>query len=49
MVTCILVHGFEQRRLRLGRRAIDLVGQQEMREHRTRLELEFLRYARCRW
>ena len=37
-----LIHGFEQRRLRLGRRAIDLVGQQEMREHRPALELELL-------
>ena len=37
------VHGFEQRRLRLGSGAIDLVGQQEIGEDRSGLELELLR------
>ena len=37
------VHGFEQRRLRLRRGAIDLVGQQEIGEDRSRLELEGFR------
>ena len=37
------VHGFEQRRLRLRRGAVDLVGQQKIREHRPWLEFEFLR------
>ncbi len=38
----LFVHRLEQRRLRLRRRAIDLVGQQEVRKHRPRLELESL-------
>ena len=38
-----LVHGFEQRRLRLGRGAVDLVGQQEIGEDRPGLELEGFR------
>src|SRR5205085_8622694 len=37
-----LLHAFQQRRLRLGRRAIDLVGQHHVREERTLLELEVL-------
>ena len=37
------VHGFEQRGLRLGRGAIDLVGQQEVAEDRPGLEFERLR------
>nr|GEU28510.1 hypothetical protein [Tanacetum cinerariifolium] len=36
-----LLHGFEQRRLRLGRRAVDLVGQQHLGEHGAMLEAEF--------
>ena len=35
-VTLALLHGLEQRRLGLGGRAVDLVGQQELREHRAR-------------
>jgi hypothetical protein len=35
-----LLHGLEQRRLRLGRRAVDLVGEHEVREDRPALELE---------
>ena len=35
-----LVHGFEQRRLRLRRGAVDLVGQQKIAEDGSRLELE---------
>jgi hypothetical protein len=30
-----LLHHLEQRGLRLGRRAVDLVGQQQVREHRA--------------
>ena len=37
-----LVHGFQQRRLRFGRSAIDLVRQQEIGEDRPRLEFERL-------
>ena len=33
-----LLHGFEQRRLRLGRRAVDFVGQQDVRKNRARHE-----------
>ncbi len=36
----LLLHGLEQRRLRLGRRAVDLVGQDDVREDRPGLELE---------
>ena len=36
------VHGFEQGRLRLGRGAVDLIGQQHIGEHRARLKLELL-------
>ena len=35
-----LLHRLEQRRLRLGGRAVDLVGQQDLREQRARAELE---------
>ena len=31
----VLLHGFEQRRLRLGRRAVDFVGQDDVREDRA--------------
>ena len=37
-----LVHGFEQRRLRFGSRAIDFVGQQEIGEDGPLLEFELL-------
>ena len=37
------VHRFQQRRLCLRRRAVDLIGQQEIREDRARFELELLR------
>ena len=36
-------HRLEQRRLRFGRRAIDFVSQENLREHRTRLEFESAR------
>ena len=36
----LLLHRLEQRRLRLGRRAVDLVGQHDVREDRPALELE---------
>ena len=36
------VHGLQQRRLRLGRGAVDLVGQQNVGEDRAALEFEFL-------
>jgi hypothetical protein len=35
-----LLHGLEQRRLHLGRRAVDLVGQHRVAEDRTLAELE---------
>jgi hypothetical protein len=35
-----LVHRLEQARLRLGRRAVDLVGEHDVREHGPRLEHE---------
>ena len=35
-----LFHGLEQRALRFGRRAIDLVGEHELREHGSLVELE---------
>ena len=35
------VHGFEERRLRFGRGAIDLISQQEIAEDRPRLEFEY--------
>ena len=37
-----LLHHLEQRRLRLGRGAVDLVGEQDVREHRPRPEVELL-------
>ena len=37
-----LLHALEQRGLSLGRRAIDLIGQQDMGEDRPLLELEVL-------
>ena len=37
------VHGFEQRRLRFRRGAVDLVGQQEITEDRSRLKLKGFR------
>ncbi len=37
-----LVHGLEQRRLRLGRSSIDLVGQKKIGENRPGLKLESL-------
>ena len=36
----VLLHGLEQGRLGLGRGAVDLVGQHDLREDRARLELE---------
>jgi hypothetical protein len=36
----VLLHRFEQRRLRLGRRAVDLVGQDDLREDRPGHEPE---------
>ena len=36
----VLLHRFEQRRLRLGRRAVDLVGQDQVGEDRPGLELK---------
>ena len=39
----ILLHDLQQGRVRLGRRAVDFVGQQELREHRARAEAELLR------
>ena len=36
----VFLHGFEQRALRLGRRAIDFVGQHQLREHRSAVEAE---------
>jgi hypothetical protein len=38
-----LLHRLEHRRLRLGRRAVDLVGEHDLREHRPRLEHELAR------
>ncbi|MNP12525.1 hypothetical protein D3C76_1047600 [compost metagenome] len=35
-----LLHGFEQRRLDLGRRTVDLVGEDHIAEQRTGLELD---------
>jgi hypothetical protein len=37
-----LLHALQERRLGLGRRPVDLVGQQDVREDRTLLELEAL-------
>jgi hypothetical protein len=34
----VLLHGLEHRRLRFGRRAVDLVRQHDVREHRARRE-----------
>ena len=39
----ILLHDLQQGGVRLGGRAVDLVGQQELREHRSRAETELLR------
>jgi hypothetical protein len=36
----VLGHGFQQRALGARRRAVDLVGQQHVREHRAGMELE---------
>jgi hypothetical protein len=36
----VLLHRLEQRGLRLGRGAVDLVGEDRVREHRPRRELE---------
>ena len=36
----LLCHGLEERRLRLRHRAVDLVHEEDIREHRTRPELE---------
>ena len=36
----VFLHGLEQRRLGLGRRAVEFVGQQKVGEHRAGLELE---------
>ena len=36
----IFIHGFEQRRLRLGSGAVNLVGQQEVGENRSRFKFE---------
>ena len=38
-----LLHGFKQRGLRLGRGAVDLVGEHQIREDRARLEAQGLR------
>ena len=43
-----LLHRFEQRGLRLRRRAVDLVGEQQVGEHRTRAERELARPQRHR-
>ena len=49
----LLLHGFEQRRLGLGRGAVDLVGQHEVGEDRPGLELEARarrgRFRAARW
>ena len=39
----IFLHDLQQRRVRLGRRAVDFVGQQELREDRPGTKAEFLR------
>ena len=39
----LLLHRFEQRGLRLGRRAVDLVGQDHVGEHRARQETKLAR------
>jgi hypothetical protein len=36
------MNGFQQRRLRFRRSAVDLIGEQEICKHRTLLEFEFL-------
>ena len=36
----LFLHGFEQRRLRLGRGAIDLIGEDNVGEHRPALKLK---------
>ena len=41
----LLAHRFQQRRLGPRRRSIDLVGQHDVGENRTRLEIESLRLA----
>ena len=43
-----LLHGLEQRGLRLRRRAVDLVRQQDVREHRARAERELAAAQRHR-
>jgi len=44
----LLFHAFEQRRLRLGRSAVDLVADNDAGEYRSGLELEFARLQRFR-
>ena len=39
----VLLHHFEQRALRLGGGAVDLVGQQDVREHRAAHDAQLLR------
>ena len=43
------VHGFEQRGLRLGRGAVDFVGQQHVGEDRAALEFELLLDRLNKW
>ena len=43
------LHRFEQRRLRLRRRAVDFVGQQQVGEDRAGVEDELLSCPRCSW
>ena len=38
----MFLHAFEQRRLRLGRRAIDFIGEQDVRKDRPGLEAQML-------
>ena len=42
----MFLHGFEQRRLRLGRRAVDLVGEDDVREHRSGNERQLPAFRR---
>ena len=41
----VLLHRFQQRRLRLGRGAVDLVGEQHLREDRPLAQDELVRVA----
>jgi hypothetical protein len=36
----VFLHRFQQRALRLGRGAVHFIGQHQLREHRTLVELE---------